>query len=632
MKKLVRNIFAGLTALAMICSVTACKTDDDEETKSNPFVKPVVFETEGAVGNVVTFNVTTATTGTTNKITLKYRRSAAGAAEKIILQNAVYKLMLNNGKIEEKTGDLTFVLNKYGSCFDFAEGVASEPSKCPNGHYDANGKITDLANCAEYQCELSYSNKLAKGDVVKFQLISAKIAGEGAAKQAEILPKVKVILIDADQAVNWYKEVFDYKKESEGGKGYPLVFKTGKTLEGGQAEDLGLLEAKFNTGAWSGMATIGADKLASVKMSDKLIITYEMNNDGDAGYHMFQILNGADSEDKLKEVSGLAEDGSYTFVINAANAEILKTKGVKFQGNGVTLTKVVLEEGDGTDPEPPAGDGTVVLLNEVKTGDWNNVLSGVDASAYANATDDTVIVMTVSKDTDRLVGGTDAAPDYSECYTLIQMLDFSAEGAKFSAGTVTNGTLNEGAKQIEGMFKNEDTNEVFYEVTYKPTAEEWAKIKTTGLGIQAHGVMFKKIVLSTPAGDNDPEELALLTDLTLGWSGNDTICAGKNVAVGGTIYFTMTATGGQECQFIKKGWAGGLGTGVITILDKDGTDVTYYAKGEEADAVADRPAVGLTDKTETFHFAVTEAFVALKEVATVVGSAKIDKMWYVPAN
>lgn len=160
------------------------------------------------------------------------------------------------------------------------------------------------------------------------------------------------------------------------------------------------------------------------------------------------------------------------------------------------------------------------------------------------------------------------------------------------------------------------------------------KKTTKVLALLATALMaFAVVGCKNPGSDPKPQpentEIELVKDLQLGWSGTDTITEGKDIAVGGTIYFTITATGAQELQFIKKSWAGGLGTDVIAILNADNVDVTYYAKGEGANDPKDRPAVGLEDDTATFHFVVTEKFVALKDVATVVGSAKLDKMWYV---
>jgi len=137
----------------------------------------------------------------------------------------------------------------------------------------------------------------------------------------------------------------------------------------------------------------------------------------------------------------------------------------------------------------------------------------------------------------------------------------------------------------------------------------------------------------TNASVNEPSEVTLLENLALGWSGTDTVCANKDIAVGGTIYFTITTTGKQELQFIKKDWDGGLGKDVIKILNAENADVTYYSGPENcAEDEKDRPSVSLDSSTATYHFVVTDAFVSLKDVATVVGSANLDKMWYVAAN
>nr|WP_318712075.1 hypothetical protein [uncultured Treponema sp.] len=79
------------------------------------------------------------------------------------------------------------------------------------------------------------------------------------------------------------------------------------------------------------------------------------------------------------------------------------------------------------------------------------------------------------------------------------MLDYSTDSAgKFGAGTANTTIEDENQLNLcgtNGLFEDTDTNTTFKEITYKPTAEEWEKIKANGLGIQAHGTMFKKIVL-----------------------------------------------------------------------------------------------------------------------------------------
>lgn len=157
---------------------------------------------------------------------------------------------------------------------------------------------------------------------------------------------------------------------------------------------------------------------------------------------------------------------------------------------------------NGDPVNPPAGDegntGSVVLF-ESDAGwskDWETK-EFRDVTKFANATNDSYLAFTVSKDTDRLIKENVSDDDkYSDCYAIIQMIDYSVENGKFGKGTSNTTIENENQLNLrgdKGLFEDNDINTTFRKVTYKPTAEEWTKIKTSGLGIQAHGTMFKKI-------------------------------------------------------------------------------------------------------------------------------------------
>lgn len=139
------------------------------------------------------------------------------------------------------------------------------------------------------------------------------------------------------------------------------------------------------------------------------------------------------------------------------------------------------------------GNGGSVLFEDAAgwSVDWE--AKRFEASKFANVTNDTVISMEVSKDTDRLVNINNEGHEYDECYTLIQIMTYDCE-TKYGAGTATGATIENGIQLVK-MFQDADPNTKFYTVTYKPTADEWTKIKAEGLAIQAHGTMFKKIEL-----------------------------------------------------------------------------------------------------------------------------------------
>lgn len=472
---------------ALVAGITACGGEGEDTDYSIP------FETEGAVGNVVTFDVTANSTGTSNKITLKYRRSAAAAAEKITLQNAKYNIQLNGGEVKKLSGDLSFSLNEYGSIIDFADGVeVTDEMRTASGKYEGT-KIKDLDDAAEYQCEISFAQQLAKGDVVMFQLVSAEITGEGAAKKADILPKVKVILIDADAKVDYYKEIFAYTKESEGGEGYPKVFKADAQIDEGAEVDHGLLDATGTFVGWN-QVSVDAAKFTGLAAGDSLVFTYVTNNEKDGGgnvYHKIEVLYG--EEDKFDfEVPVTEEEKTYTKVLSGAIASAIAEGGLKLQGHGVNVVKLTVVKGDGTEPEPPvAPEAGENLLSAAYNADWN--LAGlIAAESFANAAESSVITFTY----------TGYNLEEENYYCKFKMID--KNWGKYGAGTITGATIpnsndpvdDDGYMAIEVETPADVTTE--FTVTYVPTAEEWTSIKSNGLAVAGHGATVTSVKFSNP--------------------------------------------------------------------------------------------------------------------------------------
>ena len=159
---------------------------------------------------------------------------------------------------------------------------------------------------------------------------------------------------------------------------------------------------------------------------------------------------------------------------------------------------------NGSDDDPssgptPTGSDDNVLFEDANgwSEDWT--AKEFTSDKFTSATNNSVLGFTVSKDTDKYVDPSNDENKYANCYAIIQMLDYSTDPAgKFGAGTANTPIEDENQLNLcgtNGLFEDTDTNTTFKEITYKPTAEELTKIKANGLGIQAHGTMFKKIVL-----------------------------------------------------------------------------------------------------------------------------------------
>lgn len=464
MKKIFRTIACSVAAVCMVSALASCSSGgSSDDLLAEPAVE---FETKNAIGNVVTFKVTenSVTEGDgTNKFVMSLRRSATGAAEKIIVQDATYNYQINGGKVISKSGDLSFALNDYGACFCFDDGEDSKPALCTGDHYDESGKIKNDADKAEYQVELGLTEDFKKGDTVKFQLVSGKIAGEGAALKDDLLPKVKIGLIDGHKAVDWYKVLFEYTKE----KGFPKVFKEGADVEDGEDKDYGLLSAEFSTGGWAGNTKVAGTAFADVVAGDKIVVTYKIDNDEAATYHMFQICLGDDAAVFYAEFPSLAEDGTVSYTIAAEDIDGLKANGILIQGNYVVITKVTLGDAS-TNTDPASGEN---LLSGEKALTWGESVVSIGAAKFNNATDADTISITISGTNQiKLI-----TPSWSNRFVNGTIVGGAIENK-------TNPKLEDGETE-DTSYGRIDFDEGVTTVEWTPTAEDWAVIKEEGLGI-----------------------------------------------------------------------------------------------------------------------------------------------------
>ena len=381
------------------------------------------FATDG-IGDVVTFNVSKAAlTKDHNKITLRYLRSAKSAKEKITLKDAVYYVQCNNGKIEKKTGDIKFALNPYGGCFDFGEDYkegtpVTDAMRTASGKYTGNSLNEPEVDANEYNFEIAYNPKqFAVGDVVKFQLVSAKVTGEGAAKINDIKKKIKAILVDGSEnagkesgvsPTGWYEELTAQLADVV----YPRVIKDSAVIEAVDAPvvDAGLLEEPTDLD-WSAGASVSATSFADVTGNKKIVITYTSNTEND--YHKFKMMAGG-SELFAGIATGFTIDltstgddlhgCSFTNAPSSVEQTLayqphetewtkIKASGFKLIGHGVKITKIEVADSDVDNPSgeietpepetPPAVDSTPTALSGVTIPEGATVL--YKASDAANS-------------------------------------------------------------------------------------------------------------------------------------------------------------------------------------------------------------------------------------------------------
>ena len=138
-------------------------------------------------GEEITFTALDASTNETDIVLLlKYDRSAEGKKESISLSEVDLSITINGTAVSTPT-ELDFALDQYGAKFDD----------------DASGDD----NLKEYKIKIPLGTQLAKDDVVKVKLNSAKLADKGEDATEDTANGIQAALIDGAAAVGYYKEL-----------------------------------------------------------------------------------------------------------------------------------------------------------------------------------------------------------------------------------------------------------------------------------------------------------------------------------------------------------------------------------------------------------------------------------------
>ena len=184
MKKVCRNIFAAIAAVALVSSFASCSDGSSDDEVENP--KPE--DGTSVAGEEITFVAVADSTNSEDTVLfVKYDRSAKGADELIKISNAELKISVN-GNVTKTYNSITFALDEYGASFSGKEGP-----------------LTDNADMKEYKTKLPVGAQVKKGDTVKVVLTKGSVSGAG--KDKVDLTGVVVALIDKAEKVSYYKEL-----------------------------------------------------------------------------------------------------------------------------------------------------------------------------------------------------------------------------------------------------------------------------------------------------------------------------------------------------------------------------------------------------------------------------------------
>lgn len=193
------------------------------------------------------------------------------------------------------------------------------------------------------------------------------------------------------------------------------------------------------------------------------------------------------SDSDVALIKGQEKDGGWggVKIYGADTVTLLKVESFKSAASA-TPTPQPQTQAQSQDP------GLLFESSEGWTEDWK--AKTFEAAKFAAAVTGSQIKFTVRKNTDQYVKtDSNGNKDYSDCYSLIQLLDGDA---KLVSGTIAGGEIE--GENLKPLYKNADSTDDYDEshvftMVYTPSAAEIDILKTRGIGVQAHGTRILKI-------------------------------------------------------------------------------------------------------------------------------------------
>lgn len=221
--------------------------------------------------------------------------------------------------------------------------------------------------------------------------------------------------------------------------------------------------------------TIAADGAFNLPTGDNKTVTIKLSDTDVAG------------------IKGQGQAGAWggVKIYGADTVTLLKVESFKSAASATPATQTTTPEQTQTQPQTQ-DPGLLFESNEGWTEDWTT--KTFEAAKFAAAVTGSQIKFTVRKNTDQYVKtDSNGNKDYSDCYSLIQLLDGDA---KLVSGTITGGEIE--GENLKPLYKNADSTDDYDEshvftMVYTPSAAEIDILKTKGVGVQAHGTRILKI-------------------------------------------------------------------------------------------------------------------------------------------
>lgn len=245
-------------------------------------------------------------------------------------------------------------------------------------------------------------------------------------------------------------------------------------------------------------ASAGAIKLSVCEPWTDITLTAASVNDGTiAADGAFNLPTGDNktvtiklSDTDVAGIKGQGQAGAWggVKIYGADTVTLLKVESFKAAASATPATPAPQPQ-----PQAQAQDpGLLFESSEGWTEDWTT--KTFEAAKFAAAVTGSQIKFTVRKNTDQYVKtDSNGNKDYSDCYSLIQLLDGDA---KLVSGTIAGGEIE--GENLKPLYKKADSTDDYDEshvftMVYTPSAAEINILKTRGVGVQAHGTRILKI-------------------------------------------------------------------------------------------------------------------------------------------
>lgn len=148
------------------------------------------------------------------------------------------------------------------------------------------------------------------------------------------------------------------------------------------AEMTTVWEGTHEMGNWDKVLTVEAAKFSSISSAEKLVLS--VLDDDEDQYSQYKVSIKDDSYTTIINGATINGDGNYEISLTDEQVNLIKTYGIDINGSYYTITKVVVDTGEGGEITPPdtPEEGTITELwkGNTATGDWK----GLVALSYDN--------------------------------------------------------------------------------------------------------------------------------------------------------------------------------------------------------------------------------------------------------